>query len=106
MRVSISILLLFITQYAFSQDSIFTSKDAVNIALQQNLEIQIAQSDLNVAEINNNWGNAGGLPTITSAVNNTEAISNINQKLSNGSTIQRNNVSYTCCQPGNFLEDL
>ncbi len=93
MRVSISILLLFITQYAFSQDSVFTSKDAVSIALQQNLEIQIAQSDLNVAEINNNWGNAGGLPTITSAVNNTEAISNINQKLSNGSTIQRNNVS-------------
>lgn len=93
MRVSILILLFFVSQYSFSQDSIFTSKDAVNVALQQNLEIQIAQSDLDVAEINNNWGNAGGLPTITSVVNNTEAISNINQKLSNGSTIQRNNVS-------------
>jgi outer membrane protein TolC len=93
MRVSILILLFFASQYSFSQDSIFTSKDAVNVALQQNLEIQIAQSDLDVAEINNNWGNAGGLPTITSVVNNTEAISNINQKLSNGSTIQRNNVS-------------
>ena len=93
MRVRILILLFFVSQYSFSQDSIFTSKDAVNVALQQNLEIQIAQSDLDVAEINNNWGNAGGLPTITSVVNNTEAISNINQKLSNGSTIQRNNVS-------------
>jgi len=93
MRVSILILLFFASQYSYSQDSIFTSKDAVNVALQQNLEIQIAQSDLDVAEINNNWGNAGGLPTITSVVNNTEAISNINQKLSNGSTIQRNNVS-------------
>jgi|LauGreDrversion4_2_1035121.scaffolds.fasta_scaffold12021_2 outer membrane protein TolC len=93
MRVSILIFLFFVSQYSFSQDSIFTSKDAVNVALQQNLEIQIAQSDLDVAEINNNWGNAGGLPTITSVVNNTEAISNINQKLSNGSTIQRNNVS-------------
>ena len=93
MRTSILILLFLVSQYSFSQDSIFTSNDAVNIALQQNLEIQIAQSDLDVAVINNNWGNAGGLPTITSAVNNTEAISNINQKLANGSTIERNNVA-------------
>jgi outer membrane protein TolC len=93
MKASIIVLLLTLTQLAFSQDSIFSSKDAVSIALQQNLEVQIAQSDLEVAKINNNWGNAGGLPVITSAVNNTEAISNINQKLANGSTIQRNNVS-------------
>ena len=93
MRVSILTVLFFASQYTFSQDSIFTSKDAVNFALQQNLEIQIAQSDLDIAEINNNWGNAGGLPTITSALSNTEAISNINQKLANGSTIERNNVS-------------
>ena len=93
MRASILILLFFASQYTFSQDSIFTSKDAVNIALQQNLEIQIAQSDLDVAKINNNWGNAGGLPSINGAINNTEAISNINQKLSNGNNIQRNNVS-------------
>lgn len=93
MKASILFLLLTLTQLVFSQDSIFSSKDAVNIALQQNLEVQIAQSDLEVAKINNNWGNAGGLPVITSAVNNTEAISNINQKLANGSTIQRNNVS-------------
>jgi outer membrane protein len=98
MRASILILLFFVSQYSFSQDSIFTSKDAVNVALQQNLEIQIAQSDLDIAEINNNWGNAGGLPTITSALNNTEAISNINQKLANGSTIQRNNVSNNTLQ--------
>ena len=93
MRASILILLFFVSHYAFSQDSIFTSKDAVNIALQQNLEIQIAESDLEIAKINNNWGNAGGLPSINGAVNNTEAISNINQKLSNGSSIQRNSVS-------------
>lgn len=93
MKFSFIVLISFLSTGALAQDSIFTSKDAVNLALQQNLEIQIAQSDLEVATINNNWGNAGKWPLITANVNNTEALSNINQKLSNGSSIVRNNVS-------------
>lgn len=76
-----------------AQDSLFTLKEAVDLALRQNLDIQIASSDLEIAKINNNWGNAGGLPTISGNVFNTEAVSNIDQKLANGSSIQRNNVS-------------
>lgn len=93
MRSRLVVISICICSSAFSQDSSFSSKDAVNLALKQNLEIQIAQTDLEIADINNNWGNAGKWPLITANMNNTEAISNINQKLTNGTTITRNNVA-------------
>jgi outer membrane protein TolC len=93
MRFSFLVIFSLLSHGIYAQDSIFSAKDAVNLALQQNLEIQIAQSDLEIASINNNWGNAGKWPLITASVNNTEALSNINQKLANGSSIERNNVS-------------
>lgn len=83
----------FIVIQALSQDSSFTLKQAVDLALQQNLDIQIAGSELEIAKLNNNWGNAGALPTVNLNISNTEAKSNINQKLSNGNSIVRNNVS-------------
>jgi outer membrane protein TolC len=70
-----------------------TARDAVDIALQHNLRIQIAQSDQDIARINNNWGNAGKWPTVTAGIGNTEALTNLNQKLSNGSEIIRNGVT-------------
>ena len=76
-----------------AQDSLMTARDAVDIALQHNLRIQIAQSDQDIARINNNWGNAGKWPTVTAGIGNTEALTNLNQKLSNGSEIMRNGVT-------------
>ncbi|MFN5421677.1 MAG: TolC family protein [bacterium] len=93
MKVKVFALALLLSGALNAQDSLFTLKQAVDIALHQNLEIQIASSDLEIAKINNNWGNAGGLPTITGNISNTDAVSNIDQKLANGSNIQRNNVS-------------
>jgi outer membrane protein TolC len=83
----------FLIGSTLGQDSSFSLKQAVEMALQQNLDIQIAGSELEIAKINNNWGNAGALPSINLNVSNTEANSNINQKLSNGNSIVRNNVS-------------
>ena len=65
---------------SISQDSVLTAKDVVDIAVKENLDIQIAQSDVEIASINNNWGNAGMFPTITAQATNTEAVSNLNQK--------------------------
>jgi outer membrane protein TolC len=78
---------------AMAQDSLMTAREAVDIALQNNLRIQIAKSDQDIARINNNWGNAGKWPTVTAGIGNTEALTNLNQKLSNGSEIIRNGVT-------------
>ena len=83
---------LFIHQLS-AQDSVFSASDAIGIAVKENLDIQIAQNEVEIAKINNNWGNAGIFPTIIAQATNTEAVSNLNQKLNNGNSIQRNNVS-------------
>ncbi|MEY3350635.1 MAG: hypothetical protein RIQ50_746 [Bacteroidota bacterium] len=90
-RFLVVFLLFFVSVSA--QDTSFTLKQAIDLAIRQNLEIQIANSDLEMAKINNNWGNAGALPVVSANLSNTEAVSNIDQKLANGSSIQRNNVS-------------
>lgn len=93
MKCRFVIALLLFVGFAQAQENKFTLKDAINMAIKQNLDIQIANADLEIAKNNNNWGNAGALPTVNANVSNTEAVSNIDQKLANGSSIQRNNVS-------------
>jgi outer membrane protein TolC len=55
--------------------------DAVNLALKQNYNIQIAKSNIDIAKVNNNIGIAGGLPKVTGTAANQESIVNINQKI-------------------------
>lgn len=90
------LLILFVVPFALQaqQDStVLNAQDAVRIALEKNLNIKIVQEDLNIAKINNTWGNAGRWPTITAFMQNTEAVTNLDQQLSNGTSIKRNGVT-------------
>jgi outer membrane protein TolC len=78
---------------AQAQDSLLKAAEAVDIALRNNLRIQVARSEQDIARINNTWGNAGKWPVVTAGISNTEALSNLNQKLSNGNEIIRNGVT-------------
>jgi len=87
------LLLLLTVSGVKGQDSVFSAREAVDMALQQNLGIQIAMSEVDIARINNNWGNAGKWPVVSAGIGNTEALTNLNQQLSNGSEIKRNGVT-------------
>ena len=63
--------------------------DAVNIALKNSLDVQLASNDLEANTILNTYGMAGGMPLVTAAVADNEQISTINQKLNTGTTITR-----------------
>ncbi|MEN9883721.1 MAG: hypothetical protein RLZZ420_938, partial [Bacteroidota bacterium] len=93
MRIKLIVVSIAFLTNLQAQDSSFTLKQSLDLAIKQNLDIQIAQSDLEIATLNNNWGNAGALPLITGNIGNSEARTNINQKLANGSSIERNNVA-------------
>lgn len=93
MLIRVALISFLFVSVAKGQDSVFTAREAIDIALKQNLDIQIAQNDVDITNINNTWANAGLLPTISINATNTEAISNLNQKLNNGNSIQRNNVN-------------
>ena len=75
----------------FAQQQI-TLNDAVNIALKNNLDIQIAKNNISAASINNHIGVAGGLPTVTANASTTQQLTGLNQELSNGTTTNRNSV--------------
>lgn len=93
-RKTTAVVLLAISTLATrSQDSLLKARDAVEIALSNNLRIQVAKSEQDIARINNTWGNAGKWPMVTAGMANTEALSNLNQKLSNGNEIIRNGVT-------------
>jgi outer membrane protein len=94
MKIKILWLLFCLPLLTFGQQStIISSADAIRIALENNLNIKIVKSDLDIAQIQNNWANAGKLPTVSGSVGNTEALSNLNQVLSSGTVIKRNGVT-------------
>lgn len=77
--------------YCYAQNNL-TLADAVNIALKNSPGIKIAKNNLNISNINNDYGIAGGLPSINiNGSDNQQSIS-LNQSLSSGTDIVRNGV--------------
>lgn len=70
-----------------------TLPDAINLALKNSFDIQIAKNVVEVNKLNNNIGIAGGLPTVTATATNQESIVNINQKLNTGTEITRDGAA-------------
>jgi outer membrane protein len=83
-KIPFVLLGLSITASAFAQQK-FTLQDAVNTALKNSYDIQLAKNNLEANTINNHIGIAGGLPTVSATANDNEQITNINQKFSDPS---------------------
>lgn len=62
---------------------------AIATALKNSYEIEIAKNNVEVNTVLNNYGVAGGLPVIAANASNTEQITEVNQKLNNGTEINR-----------------
>ena len=69
--------------------------DAIQIALKNSLDIQLAKNNLEISNINNHPGIAGALPTVTATANDNEQLISINQKFPDPSrNTTRNNVGF------------
>ncbi len=62
-----------------------TLSEAINMALQKSLDIQLAKNNLAISDISDDMGFAGGLPTVNATVNDNEQVVSINQKFSDPS---------------------
>jgi outer membrane protein len=93
MKLKLMVVFLLSGLLTTAQDSVINAREAVDIALQNNLRVQIAKDDQDIARINNNWGNAGKWPTVFANINNTFSVTNLNQKLTNGTEIKRNGAT-------------
>ncbi len=57
---------------------------AIDSALKNNLDIQIARNYVEIARVSNNYGMAGGLPNIYAGAGDNLKLNNINQNFSDG----------------------
>lgn len=81
-------LILLLQSFCFSQQRL-SLQEAINTALKNNFNIQIAKNTVDIARINNNIGIAGGLPTVSATASDQESVVNINQKI-NSAAGERN----------------
>lgn len=71
-----------------------TLPEAVSIALKNSYNIQLAKDNLEIANINNYIGVAGGLPVVNAQITDNEQVTSINQKFPDPTRdVKRNGVS-------------
>jgi outer membrane protein TolC len=63
----------------FAQQKI-TLIDAINIALKNSYDIQLAQNNIEISNISNTYGFAGGMPIVSGTASDNEQVTSINQK--------------------------
>lgn len=90
MQNNILIALLLFSTASFAQR--ITLQDAVGMALNKNLQIQIARNEAEIAHKQNSAGAAGMLPNISLNASDNPSLTNLRQELSNGTVIERDNV--------------
>jgi len=75
-------------------NTLLTLESAIQEALQNNFDLQLAKNDEEIAVIQDNWGNAGRLPTINANAGYNYSNTNLRQKLTTGQDINRNGASF------------
>jgi outer membrane protein len=89
MNRPVIIIIISLLSMAVSAQPALNLPEALNIAMKNSLDIQLAKNDVEANHILNHIGVAGGLPAVTGTLSNTETVSTINQKLSTGEAIDR-----------------
>lgn len=74
-----------------SQDTL-SLEEAIDIALGQNYNILLSLNEKEIAHASNTWYAAGKLPSATLNGSSNNSLTNLHQKLSNGTVIEKNGV--------------
>jgi len=77
-----------------------TLTNAIDTALRNNFDIAIAKNNTEISRISNTYGNAGGLPTVSSTNSDSRSVNNLNQQLSSGTNTIRSGVNNTSLSSG------
>ena len=77
-RILLLVLVFVLGREIKAQEKLSLS-DAVKIALQNSYDIKLVENTVTVAKNNNSYGVAGGLPTVSSTLNNNNTQTTVNQ---------------------------
>ncbi|MES2328053.1 MAG: TolC family protein [Bacteroidota bacterium] len=84
MKRTVTLFFLTIGITGFAQQRMSLS-EAINTALKNSYDIQLAKNSLEITNINNDIGIAGGLPTVSGTATDNEQVTSINQKYADAS---------------------
>jgi outer membrane protein TolC len=84
--ISVSILL---HSYSFSQTNPLTLEEAIRTGIENNFQVKLVKNDQRSNVILNNWGTAGLWPSISINATKGIASNSLEQKLANGTIIER-----------------
>ena len=73
------ILVLLFSKEKIAAQNNLSLKEAVTIAIQNSYDIKLVENSLSIAKNNNNYGVAGGLPTVTATGTNNNTLTTISQ---------------------------
>ena len=84
LKTKISVFLLIVSIISVNAQQKLSADEAVSIALKNNYDILVAKNSYDASRINNTPGNAGMLPGVTISAGGNIALSNVDQKYSDG----------------------
>ena len=83
-----------------------TLDEAISIALKNSLNVEVARNNYEADQLNNNLAIAGGIPTVSASITDRQSLTNLNQRLSNGTTTKRNGNKNNALNAGVDVEYL
>ncbi|MBS1736940.1 MAG: TolC family protein [Bacteroidetes bacterium] len=89
-KVILTVLTSLCYHHCIAQDSVLTASGAIKLTIENNFNVIISRNEIEIGKINNNWALAGALPIISATANKTIGVNNLTQKLSNGTTTEKN----------------
>jgi outer membrane protein len=88
------LLYIFLLFHSFAGAQVpLTLKNAIDTALLNNFDIQIARNSAEINKISNSYGVAGGLPSVNASAGDNNSLYNLKQKTSSGLDITKNGVT-------------
>ena len=95
------LLVLVVSQERIAAQNNLSLKEAVTIAVQNSYDIKLVENNASIAKNNNNYGVAGGLPTVTATGTNNNTLTTIHQTFPDASrNTTRNGVDGTTLNGG------
>lgn len=90
---TVFLLTVLILPYIGKAQQQLTLRNAIDTALRNNFDIQMAKNDLEIASMNNTYGMAGGLPYVSANASDNAASSSNSQKFRDGTETSGNYIS-------------
>jgi outer membrane protein len=94
------IFLIFFFPFFAQAQQLLSLQNAIDTALKNNFDIQIAKNNAEIGKIKNTFGFAGGMPIIAGSASDNNSLSNTYQELNGGTSSSENNVANNSIDAG------